>query len=457
MGSGRRRRREWSLTDLDRCRRLGRGPPSRWGGSHRRSGGPQSRQAGEGPAWRQAGGARLRLGRRPIGLFRKIDTHARCVGIGRLDDLDHARATARPPSPFSTTGVPTGKGSGMTTKTPDAVASRSSAVRPNTTPAYLTSVTPSIPITVHLEFTPATTSFYPRSPRMLTEGKNCWRVVDLRRAPAFLSMPTSTSRAFAARGPRARARVVSRVGHHQAEGAGAACSPGRCRTAGPSTLREYLNAALGARPDLHAYLLDWDFSLVFALERELLPVVKLGWLSHPRLHFSLDAEHPLTGCHHQKIVVVDDAVAFVGGLDLTTSRWDTPDHRVDDPPPAAHRQAVRAVPRRADHGLGRCRASLATARARALGTRDRHVSPSSVTSDPWPRDLVPDLRDVEVAIARTDPAWTAGRRLPRSRALSRLDRGRAPLDLHREPVLHVAAASRRRWRSDWPSRTGPRS
>jgi phosphatidylserine/phosphatidylglycerophosphate/cardiolipin synthase-like enzyme len=100
--------------------------------------------------------------------------------------------------------------------------------------------------------------------------------------------------------------------------------PGAMPHGRPNALREYLNATLSARPGLNAYLLDWDFSLVFALEREILPVVQLGWLSHPRLTFRLDAEHPLTGCHHQKIVVVDDTVAFVGGLDLTTSRWDTP-------------------------------------------------------------------------------------------------------------------------------------
>jgi hypothetical protein len=28
-------------------------------------------------------------------------------------------------------------------------------------------------------------------------------------------------------------------------------------------------------------------------------------------------------------VVVDDAIAFVGGIDLTSCRWDTPEHRVD--------------------------------------------------------------------------------------------------------------------------------
>ncbi|KAI9658162.1 MAG: Phospholipase D1 [Alyxoria varia] len=37
--------------------------------------------------------------------------------------------------------------------------------------------------------------------------------------------------------------------------------------------------------------------------------------------------------HHEKICVVDDTVAFCGGVDLCFGRWDTPDHRVTDDKP----------------------------------------------------------------------------------------------------------------------------
>jgi len=43
----------------------------------------------------------------------------------------------------------------------------------------------------------------------------------------------------------------------------------------------------------------------------------------------LDTTAPLTHCHHQKAIVIDGQVAFVGGMDLTTlegDRWDTPGH-----------------------------------------------------------------------------------------------------------------------------------
>ena len=43
----------------------------------------------------------------------------------------------------------------------------------------------------------------------------------------------------------------------------------------------------------------------------------------------LDHSAHLSHCHHQKAIVVDGQVAFVGGMDLTTlsgDRWDTPSH-----------------------------------------------------------------------------------------------------------------------------------
>jgi phosphatidylserine/phosphatidylglycerophosphate/cardiolipin synthase-like enzyme len=44
---------------------------------------------------------------------------------------------------------------------------------------------------------------------------------------------------------------------------------------------------------------------------------------------ALDAHERLLHCHHEKVVVVDDEVAFIGGVDLTDlggDRWDTGEH-----------------------------------------------------------------------------------------------------------------------------------
>jgi phosphatidylserine/phosphatidylglycerophosphate/cardiolipin synthase-like enzyme len=44
---------------------------------------------------------------------------------------------------------------------------------------------------------------------------------------------------------------------------------------------------------------------------------------------ALDARERPMHCHHEKTIVIDDRIAFVGGIDLTSfngDRWDTPDH-----------------------------------------------------------------------------------------------------------------------------------
>ena len=96
-------------------------------------------------------------------------------------------------------------------------------------------------------------------------------------------------------------------------------------------LGAFLHRLLENCPSLQIYILGWDFSPVFLLEREKLQSLRMAWQSHPRMHFSLDAHHPLSASHHQKIVVVDDQLAFVGGLDLTIRRWDTHHHLAEHP------------------------------------------------------------------------------------------------------------------------------
>ena len=70
--------------------------------------------------------------------------------------------------------------------------------------------------------------------------------------------------------------------------------------------------------------------MIYTLEREFFPRYKLKWRTHKNIHFHLDGAHPAGASQHQKIVVVDDAVAFVGGFDLSKWRWDTPEHAIDN-------------------------------------------------------------------------------------------------------------------------------
>lgn len=175
-------------------------------------------------------------------------------------------------------------------------------------------------------------------------------------------------------------------------------------------LGELLNDLAARREDLHIYVLDWDFAMLYALERETLPIFKLDWRTHRRLHFRLDDRHPVGASHHQKIVVIDDAVAFTGGFDLARARWDTPEHRPDDP---RRVEGGEAFPPFHDVQVlvdGAVAAALGDlARQRWLEAGGEPLGPpGEAGDDPWPGRVRPDLENVAVAIARTFPEY-AGR------------------------------------------------
>jgi hypothetical protein len=67
----------------------------------------------------------------------------------------------------------------------------------------------------------------------------------------------------------------------------------------------FLNGLCNANPDLHVYILAWDFHVVLALERQLMQQVYFRWMTNPRFRFLLDDCPVPGGSHHQKFVVVD--------------------------------------------------------------------------------------------------------------------------------------------------------
>jgi phospholipase D1/2 len=91
-------------------------------------------------------------------------------------------------------------------------------------------------------------------------------------------------------------------------------------------LLKFLDGLCQKRPDLHIYMLAWDFHMVFALEREWMQKLWFDWTTNERLHFHFDDSHVPGGCHHQKFVVIDGRLAFLGGIDLCESRWDDRRH-----------------------------------------------------------------------------------------------------------------------------------
>jgi phosphatidylserine/phosphatidylglycerophosphate/cardiolipin synthase-like enzyme len=174
---------------------------------------------------------------------------------------------------------------------------------------------------------------------------------------------------------------------------------------GPNHLGAFLSWLPRHRPELRIYVLKWDLGMLQALGRGMTPVFILDWMTSKRLRFKLDGAHPVGAAHHQKIVVIDDAVAFCGGIDMTVDRWDTREHLEDDPrrtkpngkPYGPWHDATTAV----DGALARALGDLA--RERWHDGCGERLEPASAQTDPWPEGLAPTIEEVDVAIARTLP------------------------------------------------------
>jgi phosphatidylserine/phosphatidylglycerophosphate/cardiolipin synthase-like enzyme/uncharacterized membrane protein YdjX (TVP38/TMEM64 family) len=174
----------------------------------------------------------------------------------------------------------------------------------------------------------------------------------------------------------------------------------------PALLGDFLNWLARRRRGLHINVLNWDYPMVFGTDREFPPIYGFGWTAHRRVHLRYDDTHPIAGCQHQKIAVIDDAMAFVGGIDLTVRRFDCPEHRADDPRRMAYdkpyppfHDLMVAV----DGEAARFLAGIARERWLAATGTKLKPAPASARNDPWPDSLEPQMRDVEVGIARTMP------------------------------------------------------
>jgi phosphatidylserine/phosphatidylglycerophosphate/cardiolipin synthase-like enzyme len=211
-----------------------------------------------------------------------------------------------------------------------------------------------------------------------------------------------------------------------------------------------LRMLVKSRPELDVRLLIWKSPLLIAATQGFFPQRAQGWFRKRMVEFRLDPPMTAGSCHHQKVVIVDDQVAFCGGGDISVDRWDSTEHLEGDPrrclPSGLIAPARHEVMCVMDGAAARALGDLARERwYRATGER---TIVEEGEGDPWPDGVEPDLLDTPVAVARTEPT-SLGRSEVRENEALHLDlirRARRLIYLENQyftsPVIAAALAER---------------
>jgi phosphatidylserine/phosphatidylglycerophosphate/cardiolipin synthase-like enzyme len=171
------------------------------------------------------------------------------------------------------------------------------------------------------------------------------------------------------------------------------------------TLGELLRGLVEQHSQLEIRILIWSAAVIHAPSETTQLLFGADWDKHERISVKLDTFHPIYAAHHQKVVVIDDSVAFAGGMDLTVRRWDSHPHELDNP----HRLSPEGLPYAPIHDVqiaveGEAAVDLADlARDRWRRATGADLPPCVERHACWPAGLAADFRNHSVAVARTYP------------------------------------------------------
>ncbi|WP_091741268.1 phospholipase D-like domain-containing protein [Phenylobacterium immobile] len=255
---------------------------------------------------------------------------------------------------------------------------------------------------------------------LLKRGATCWRAERTPRAAVFIDVEDYFTAVMSAISKARRSVHILGWAFHPLTHFAPQVD---CADPQEARIAAFLKAVSSTRPELDIRVLCWKAALPIAITQDFYPQRAAREFRHTSVRFELDDQTPLGASHHQKVVVIDDAVAFCGGCDFGPDRWDTCDHedenllRAAEPgaPPCfdPRHEVMSLVDGHAAEALGEL------FRARWLrATGETMTAPNApAPSDPWPDAVTPQFEDVRVGLSRTAAAWAGEDQIRENEAL----------------------------------------
>ena len=251
--------------------------------------------------------------------------------------------------------------------------------------------------------------------RLLDQGRTCWRLERATRAALLMENATYFRAAKAAmRNARRSIWLLGWTFDSRTRLEPVAGEPGADRELGAGRERGdaiglFLRKLAASRPELDVRVLVWQSQVAVSMSQGGYPQRATTEFIGSRVNFKLDDRTPFGACHHQKVLIVDGVLAFCGGGDFSIDRWDTPLHRDRDEGrrmPNGKLHAPRhEVMMMVEGPVAVALSQLFRERWRVAVKELPRNPAQEETASPWPDGFAAEFEDVEVGIARTEPAW----------------------------------------------------
>jgi phosphatidylserine/phosphatidylglycerophosphate/cardiolipin synthase-like enzyme len=247
---------------------------------------------------------------------------------------------------------------------------------------------------------------------LLEPGTTCWRRETAGRAALLIDMADYFDAAMKA---MAKARHTVHILNWAFEPQTLFHPQPGCTGPQGDRIGNFLKTLAKENPKLDIRILCWKSALPVAATQNFFPLADRKEFLASGVNFVLDGKLPMGASHHQKVVVVDDAIAFCGGGDIGPDRWDTALHLDDDP----RREKTRTKRRDKGHpndfdSRHEAMGLVEGAPAKALGDLFRErwtratgeiLDPPPATRPAWPAGIAAPFKGVETGLSRTVGAW----------------------------------------------------
>jgi phospholipase D1/2 len=232
--------------------------------------------------------------------------------------------------------------------------------------------------------------------RILKQGQNCWCIDEIKELSLLID-GDNYFKAFFDAAEQAK-RSIKIVGFELESWLGLAHISRRF----PNSLRRYFTRLTNEKKDLQVSIRCWNAFSFLSLEREKLAAYKWKFKTPERVRFRHVRHSLVYGSYHEKFSLIDGCCAFLGGMDISQKRWDTPEHL-----PKNHLRK---------DGQGKIYNPVHDIQLVCTGplikkleeyqqeNKNERAGEKAEVSRIWPRTHPPQVKDITGAISRTDAA-----------------------------------------------------